>query len=305
MNRREITSPHNPLLRQLRRWVDKPKQCRADHVLLADGVHLVQEAFAAGLEGLDLLVDVERSGAGRLGGPSDEISALLEEADARGVPVHVLPAKLFRDVSPVETPQGILGVFRRPPAPSLDLGGAVPAAGAERLHDARPPRDPLEAGRAASERVHAGAPWLVACGVQDPSNLGAMLRTARATGVTQLLTSHGTVDPFHHRALRAAMGATFRMSVHADLRADELEAHVKSAGLRSVALSADGDTPLESLDPHEPVALYFGSEGSGLPAEVASSVDVHVRIPMEPGTESLSVPAAAAVCLYWLYLGRR
>ena len=287
MERPILSSPHNPQLQRVRRWLEKPRQCRIDGVFLADGIHLVQEALAAGLACTELFVDSERIAAGdAIGDPTGpapvnartELATLVEVASSRGIPVHRVLPKLFRAISPVETPQGVLGVFDRPKSPDSRL--------------------PSRRGDAEGTSSHV----VVASGVQDPTNLGSLIRSARATGIREVLTTRGTVDPYHHRALRASMGATFHLHLRTELSIDELLSLLTDSGRRTLALSSRGETPLASLDPTIPSAIVFGSEGSGLPPELESALDLRVRIPMEPGVESLAVPAAAAVVFYWLYL---
>jgi TrmH family RNA methyltransferase len=187
----------------------------------------------------------------------------------------------------VETPQGVLGVFDRPER--RERGPAKRTSGGDTT---------LEEGAGDTRSGHI----MVAAGVQDPANLGSMIRSARATGIRELLSTRGTVDPYHHRALRASMGATFRLRVQPELGLDELLEELSRSGRRTLALSSHRGIPLSSLDPDEPSAIVFGSEGHGLPPELEAALDLHVRIPMEPGVESLAVPAAAAVAFYWLYL---
>lgn len=258
-----LSSATNPHLKQVRRWRDSAQRCRADGVLLAEGVHLVDEALSAGIRCLHLFVT---DGAER-----EDIRRLTAEAARRGAAVRFVLPRLFPSISTLDAPQGILGVFARP----------LPRV----------------------ESTVTDAPHiLVAAGIQDPGNLGSILRSARATGIRELHTTRGTVDAYHHRTLRASAGAAFHLGIHPEAEPGALLARLRSRGRRLLALVPDAPTSLLEVDPFPPSAVVFGAEGQGIPPEIEAALDLRVRIPMEPGVESLAVPAAAVVVFYWLYL---
>jgi TrmH family RNA methyltransferase len=124
--------------------------------------------------------------------------------------------------------------------------------------------------------------------VGDPGNLGAILRTADALGPAFVALSEGCADPTGPKAVRASMGALFRVPL----------VPFEDAAGRRVALVAHGGEPLHEVDLSGDVTFVFGSEREGLPAEVAASCDARATIPVEPGAESLNVAAAAALALY-------
>jgi len=145
----------------------------------------------------------------------------------------------------------------------------------------------------------------IADGIQDPTNIGALARSALASGIAAMITTPGTVDPFHHRALRAAQGASFHLPHLVEEPLAPLISRLRNIGYLIVGLSGRGDTDLQSLDPHRPMALLLGSEGAGLGDEVLSAVDVRARIPIRAEVESLGVAAAGAVAFFWLHLASR
>jgi len=265
-----ITSSQNRQLSLVRRLIAKPRECRREGVLVADGIHLVQEALKAGLNCRALFLTVSER--------QDEIGALVEEAARRRLPVYRVLDHLFRTFSPVETPEGALGVFERP-----GLHGGKLWAGPSQI------------------RGHLA----VAHQIQDPSNLGALTRSALAAGFSGLITSPGTVDPFHHRALRASMGAAFHLPIRTDQPPGQLISTFRNLGYRTIALSPRAELDLTELDPAPPSVLFLGSEGSGLDPAVERNVDCRVRIPMQSGVESLGVAAAGAVAFFWLKLASR
>ena len=154
------------------------------------------------------------------------------------------------------------------------------------------------------------APLLVVlAGVQDPGNVGAILRTAAAFGVTGAATAasgiSGTTSPFSPKALRASAGAALHLPILAGASLTILLTQFKVAGIRTLASSAheprDGEQPLLApweVDWCEPVALLVGNEGAGLPEEIERSADARIRIPMASGVESLNAAAAATVLFY-------
>jgi TrmH family RNA methyltransferase len=172
------------------------------------------------------------------------------------------------------------------------------------------------------------APLLVVlAGVQDPGNVGTILRTAAAFGATGAATAasgiSGTASPFSPKALRASAGAALHLPILAGMSLSILLAQLKVAGVRTLASSVHelgdhsavahevdrsavaqgkaGEQPLLApweVDWCQPVALLVGNEGAGLPDEVEHSADARIRIPMASGVESLNAAAAAAVLFY-------
>jgi len=150
---------------------------------------------------------------------------------------------------------------------------------------------------------------VVLTGVQDPGNVGTILRTAAAFGATGAVTTasgqSGTASPFSPKALRASAGAALHLPVLAGMSLSILLTQLKVAGVRTLASSVhmhqDNDqAPLApwQVDWCQPVALLVGNEGAGLPEEVERGADARICIPMSSGVESLNAAAAAAVLFY-------
>lgn len=135
--------------------------------------------------------------------------------------------------------------------------------------------------------------------VTDPTNLGAMLRSAAALGMDALLLDPTSCDPYYRRVLRVSMGTVFSLP-HSRLRhLPEGLLPLRRAGFRLVGLVTDsGAKPLSQTTPGERTALILGAEGPGLSGATRDSVDELVRIPMRPGIDSLNVAAAAAIAAY-------
>ncbi len=267
MRQPTITSAQNPQVGLARRILARPQEARREGLLAAEGIHLVEEAIRAGLSCRSLLVVPDEKDL--------KMAALIELAVERQLPIHYVAEPLIRKVSSLETPQGVVGIFARPG------GGAA----------------------AAWDRVGPACGHLaVADGLQDPANLGSLARSALGAGLCALVTTPGTVDPFHHRALRAAQGASFRLPVFLDQPPRPLADRLRGLGYLTVGLCADGDRELVDLDPAQPTAIFLGSEGAGLSSDAREVVSHRVRIPIAPGVESLGVAAAGAIAFYWLRL---
>lgn len=190
-----------------------------------------------------------------------EIAALLAALPAE-LALTQVPDALFAHLSPVETPSGILALIDVPPPPPLALAGAVVALD----------------------------------GVQDPGNLGTILRTAAAAGVREVLLGEGCAQAWSPRVLRAAMGAHFVLAF-----AERVDLGAALADYRGRVLATgltEGARALYDLDLRGPVAWLFGAEGQGVSAALMARADCVVTIPMAGAVESLNVGAAAAVCLF-------
>lgn len=249
---RHITSADNPHFKALLKLHQSSRERRRAGLSLLDGVHLV----AAYLEqvGAPEQIVVSRSHVA-----DREISALLE-SPLVGQPL-LLSDGLFRELSSVATPTGLIAVVRTPL-----------------------PKAPLETGAC-----------VMLESIQDPGNLGSILRSAAAADIHEVYLSRGSVRAWSPRVLRAGMGAHFTVQIHEDV---DLLALITSYSGRVLAAAGDGDTPLYRADLGGRVALLFGNEGAGLSASLREAAHACVSIPMPGRAESLNVAAAAAVCLF-------
>jgi RNA methyltransferase, TrmH family len=134
--------------------------------------------------------------------------------------------------------------------------------------------------------------------VQDPGNVGAVIRAAEGCGATGVVCSDATADPFGWKALRGAMGSTFRLPVAWKQPLGEAIAGARARGLRVFATTARDGTPLPDCDLRKPAAVVFGSEGRGLSDDLIADADARMTIPMQQPVESLNVAVAAALVVY-------
>lgn len=247
-----ITSRDNPTLKGLRALAADAREQRRQGRTLLDGPHLV-ETYIRRVGLPDFLV-VSQSGE-----TSAEVGRLL--AMAASVEVLGVPDRLFRELSGVATPVGVLAVIRIPET------SASPSAGSSVLLDA----------------------------IQDAGNVGTILRSAAAAGVENIVLGHGCAGAWTPRVLRAAQGAHFGLQIREQV---DLEIVTKACGAASVAAVAKDGTSLYDLDLSGDVTWIFGNEGAGISPPLAALAASRATIPMAPGNESLNVAAAAAICLF-------
>jgi len=187
-----------------------------------------------------------------------EVAALL----ARYLkPPHIVTDQVFAALTDLDSPSGIVAILPIPAAPVPIGHGCV----------------------------------LLLDGVQDPGNVGALLRTAAAAGVAQVWMNEGCADAWSPKVLRAGMGAHFLLPLVE--RLDLTDALANFAGKVAVTALQDSQ-PLYASDLTGDLALVMGSEGRGVSAPLLARADLRIRIPMRAGMESLNVAASAAICLY-------
>jgi TrmH family RNA methyltransferase len=193
---------------------------------------------------------------------------LMRAAERGDAEIFDVSDQVLAAISPVREPSGIVAIAAKP-AISLD-------------------------------DVFAKRPALVVMlsGVQDPGNVGATIRAAEGCGATGVVCSDATADPFGWKALRGAMGSTFRLPVISKQSLADAIARARPHGLKVFATIARDGMPLPECDLGGPVAILFGSEGGGLPDELLSAADTPMTIPMVSPVESLNVAVAAALVVY-------
>jgi len=138
---------------------------------------------------------------------------------------------------------------------------------------------------------------LVLSGIQDPGNLGTILRSAEAFGATGVLCLPGTVSPWNPKAMRASTGSVFRIPLK-EASAKACFEHLQQAGVRALAAMAHDAQTLGQHDLTRPIALFIGAEGSGLSPELTAQCDARITIPCPGPVESLNAAVAASIILY-------
>jgi TrmH family RNA methyltransferase len=138
---------------------------------------------------------------------------------------------------------------------------------------------------------------LILAGLQDPGNLGTILRSAEAFGADGVIALPGTVSAWNPKAVRASAGSVFRLPlIYASVT--ECFTNLREAGIRILTTTVHGAEPVDLVDLTSPVALIFGNEGNGVPESVAVQADEPVTISCPGAVESLNAAVAASVVLY-------
>jgi len=173
------------------------------------------------------------------------------------------------------------------------MDAASPVRSASRIvalgHRPLPSHSPLDSSNALA---------VIACDVQDPGNVGAMVRVAEAAGASGFLLAGQTADPFSWKALRGSMGSALRVPIVVADSVSHAISEARRCGLQVVATVPRRGTPLFEADLAGPTALLIGGEGLGLEMDVIADADLRVTIPMEAAVESLNAATATAVLLY-------
>lgn len=254
-----VTSRANPLFKRLLALKERSVAQGGD-LCLVEGPKLLDEALAAGAR---IVEAAAASGAEERPATANTLDALRN----RGVPVRRLTKRLLASVSDAETTQGVLALAERP---AFDEG---------RLFD--------------------GTPLIVvAVGIQNPGNLGGLLRTAEAAGASGAYLCGGCADPFSWKALRGSMGSAFRLPQVRGLSVDTVLDRMQDRGVPALAATVDGETRYDQADLRSAAALVFGSEGAGLSQEVQERVHARLRVPIVQPVESLNVGVAAGLLLF-------
>ena len=236
---------------------------------VVEGVRLVEEALAAGLEFKGALVspDLARTTRGQ---------SLTAELASHAIAVEEVGSRIFGDLAGTDTPQGILAIVQPRAWALTDI---------------------------------AAGPMLVVDGVQDPGNVGTLIRTAHALGASASLLLRGSADPMNPKALRAAMGATFRHPV-VQLDDGPFIAWARERSITLWAAAADGVPLNRAIDARisrkeeGQIAVIVGNEGAGIRPQLNAIAAQRVAIPLARGAESLNVAVAAGILLYEVVRGR-
>lgn len=263
-----ITSAQNPRVKAVRR-LHEAKGRRETGCFLLEGTTLLREAMALTWP----LEAVYGTAEWRERHPLIEkavIPALIVVRD------HVMAA-----MSTHATPQGVLAVARIPE----DVATPSFKASRGRARDADPKGARSVLG-------------VVADGVSDPANLGAIIRAADAAGGTCVVVGPGSVDPFSPKVARGSMGSILHVPIScvADLAAFRMES--RTCGIRWLALLSTSGQSLYETDLSGPIALWVGNEATGISSEEAAQADIAVSIPMPGRAESLNAAMAASICLF-------
>jgi TrmH family RNA methyltransferase len=226
--------------------------------MLLDGPHLLADALTAGIRIREAAIAADAV-------DDREIAQLIAQLDRARVETVSAIAPVMAALSPVRSPSAVVAVADQP---------------------------------AADGAMFEGEPMLVvATDIQDPGNLGAIVRVSEAAGATGVIASGASADPFGWKALRGSMGSTLRLPVAVDKERTALH-DLRRRGCRVVATSPRHGQSLFAIDLKGPVAFVVGGEGAGLPDDIVATADAVVTIPMQPPVESLNAAITVALLVY-------
>lgn len=260
------TSPHNPItskensaIKHLRALSD-PKTRKKERAFLIEGVKMVEEALRDSL-GVSMVIaqpDLVQHHG----------KGILKLAESRSVEVLWISARLMDVLSESKTPQPVMAVATMKEHTENEL----------LAHDAKL--------------------IIIAHQLQDPGNLGAIIRTAEAVGASGVAVTNNTVDPYNAKAVRASMGSILRVPIVPIGDGAAFLKECRRKNFLTVATTLSADKTHFDIDFTKSIVVILGQEGAGLSRDLVADVDLHVRIPMAETIDSLNVSVAAAVVLY-------
>ena len=258
-----ISSKDNPQVKALKRLIHQPK--RTDTLMAVEGVHACQlllkhQSAEAGAS------SIARVWVGSSALDNTEVQQLLRVVSVQGAPVIELANAVFRDISSLE--QGVSLIFEV----SSPQQFALP-----------------------TEAVTGNV--MLLDGIQDPGNMGSIIRSCAAAGLSEIWLSEHCVNPYSAKVLRAGVGAHFGLTIRERIDLRAAVAQLKQAHIHVCATSSHTTQSIYAHDLNRPIAWLMGNEGAGLSEALLAQADARVTIPMALG-ESLNVAAATAVCLF-------
>ncbi len=254
----KITSADNSRVKLVRK-LQARKGRLEEHAFTAEGRNLIEEILKKGIRPRFILVSDTRSG--------DDV--LRDAIQSDDIMVCELPEKMFSKLTDAEHGIGMLAVV-----------------------------DIADTGREAIESLNPDDNILVLDRIQDPGNMGTLIRTSVAAGYKAVIATKGTADVYSTKVLRATVGTVFEIPIVYVSDNDELRSLLEKTGKRVVVTEVDGGVPYYEEDISKGIALVIGNEGSGISEEVKSMADVRVTLPMKGHIESLNAAVAAAILMY-------
>jgi tRNA G18 (ribose-2'-O)-methylase SpoU len=274
-----IDSPANPRIAAAVRAV-----AEGDRMLL-EGRRMVEEALDAGIALEDLFV------VGEMSEEHEDFLGRVRGA-AASPPLTTVSSRAMRRLSDLPSTRGVAAIA---PPPHCTLAQLTPSKKTASSNHARSSSATRARGSEAEDSL-----FLLLDDVQDPANVGAILRCAEAFGVAAAILTPGCAWPFSPRALRASAGSALRVPVAARVPAAEAVAWARAAGTPLAGAEAHGGTAPQSAARIRPLVLVVGSEGHGISPQVEAALDRRLTLPLGGRVESLNAAVAAGLLLFVL-----
>ena len=275
-----ITSLNNGRIKHAIQLREKSRVRNEEGLFVAEGFKMLEEAPASKIREIYCREDVwQRMEESLKKAPPDRLLGLYEKilsCQKQGTVVEIVTQEVFRKLSDTQTPQGIFFLMEKM---TYELPTLLRRAEKKKSDGKRPL-------------------FLVLEDIQDPGNLGTMIRTGEGAGVDGILMSKGTVDIYNPKTIRSTMGSLYRVPfLYFDHMEDTID-QLKKAGIRVYAAHLKGTKSYREFHYEEGAAFLIGNEGNGLSEETAALSDEYIRIPMQGKLESLNAAVAAALLMY-------
>jgi RNA methyltransferase, TrmH family len=254
-----LTSKYNPLLKTIR-LITSGSRGAPEELAVAEGIRVLEEVTRLGCE-MKAVVFAEHFG------DDAREQKLLAAWLSKGIPAYKTGEKLFQSVSCVKAPQGAIALIQ---IPKFSLNHIVPSK---------------------------NALILFACEIQDPGNLGTLIRTAAAAGASLACTSRGTVSARNPKAIRSSAGAFFRLPLVEHVEPNDFRDYCDLHSIQPYRTDTHEGILYTEADLRSPCAILVGNEGSGMTKEAFAEFPA-IHIPMDEGVESLNVAIAGAILLF-------
>lgn len=259
----KITSRENPKLKLAR----KVRDGRAKDLIFVEGLRLAEEILRSNLSVEEVFYDENF-------GKNDRTACLLKGFRQKQLSINEVSEKIFHSIADTQTSQGIILICQKPPTDKLKFEAEL------------------------SKQTGKLPIVILLHQINNPSNLGAILRSAEAVNVAGIIISKNSAEVFSTKALRSSMGSNFRLNIWSNAQFDEVLAWSQEKNLTSTAADINGEKSYAEIDWHKPRMLIFGSEAHGLFAEDFKKIDESLFIPMENGVESLNLAVSCGIILF-------
>jgi RNA methyltransferase, TrmH family len=259
----KITSRDNQKLK----FVRKIRDGKVNDLIFVEGARLSEELLCSPLKISDCFISENF-------GKKSENQKILSEIFAASIDIYEVSDKIFDSLSDTKTSQGIILIAEKP------------ESGKEKINKFL-------------ENDFYKFPLLILLHqINNPANLGAILRTAEAVGVKEVILTKNSADVFSAKSLRAAMGAAFRLIFWTNADFDEVLRWAKEKNLTTVCADINAKKSFWEFDWKNPTLLIFGSEAHGLSEKERGKIDESIRIPMESNVESLNLAVSSGIILF-------
>ena len=274
-----ITSADNARLKEIVRLQSRARERREAGCFVAEGKKLFLETPEALRQAVYVTASFEKE----------------EQVLLAGVKYEVVEDRLFFKLSDTQTPQGILTIARMPAYAREELLGNAHADAAHSTpsEDAASQEPPVD-----GSGVQGRTRILLLEDIQDPGNMGTILSTAEAAGVSGVILSRGCADPFQPKVVRSTMGSIYRVPFRVEEDFAEAANWLKAQGVRLYATELEAEASYKEIEIAPRAGFLLGNEGNGLSASARALADVRIRIPMQGKVESLNVAIATAILLF-------